>query len=440
MLSKVAIVGRPNVGKSTFFNRLMGKRTSIVEGQPEITRDRVHGKATWQNKSFTLIDTGGFLPKDEQDIRKLVAEQTRQAIDEADLILFMVDGREGINSLDREIALLLKKTKKKIILLANKLDSVEDEDKIYEFYELGFDNIFPVSSEHGLNTGDVLDIICDNIEFSATEEFKGITIAIVGCPNVGKSSLFNALLGQKRSIVHNVPGTTRDSINTEIRIGNDLFLFIDTAGLREKRKVVEDIEYYGNLRSIDSARISDVVLLVTDSVEEIRAQDKKIAALINKYGRASIMISNKWDLIEIKSTKDEIAKYKKFYIEKVMEELSFINYSPLIFTSATQQKGTSVIYKLIKEVYEQFTKTIETPKLNRFLQNITSLMPPVSVKGKHFKIYYAYQRGASPPTFVFKCNNPKLATPAYLKFLEKKIREKFDFTGTPIKMILRRSK
>jgi len=439
MKPKVAIVGRPNVGKSTLFNRLVGRKTAIVEGMPEITRDRIENNVSWCKKSFTLIDTGGFVPKDETDIRTLVAEQTAKAIEEADLILFMVDGKEGLSSLDHDITLLLKKTKKKVFLLVNKIDNFEDEEKIYDYYDLKFENVLPISSEHGINTGDLLDLICANIELFEEEKFTGITAAIIGCPNAGKSSLFNALLGEKRSIVHHIAGTTRDSVNTEIKIGEDTFLFIDTAGLREKRKVHEDIEYYGNLRSIDSIKKSDVVLLVIDSTTGVKAQDKKIASLINRTGKASIIISSKWDLIEEKSTKDEIKKYKNFYIQKVSEELSFINYSPILFTSIITKKGVSEIYKALKEVYEEFCKKVGTPKLTRFMQNIISTAPPVSVKGNALKIYYTYQSGTKPPVIIFKCNDPKLAKPAYLRYLEKRIRDEFGFTGCPIRLLTRRS-
>lgn len=440
MQPKVAIVGRPNVGKSTLFNRVVGRRSAIVEGKPEITRDRVSDTAVWRGKTFTLIDTGGFVPKDEQIMRKLVAEQTQQAIDEADLILFMVNGREGLNALDEDIALLLKKTKKKVYLLVNKLDSLKDEEKIYEFYRLKFEHTFPISAEHGLNTADLLDVICANIEDIKTEDFAGITAAIVGCPNVGKSSLFNALLRQKRSIVHDIPGTTRDAINTEIIIGEDAFLFIDTAGLREKRKVTEEVEYYGNLRTVASINRADVVLLLVDSSLGPRAQDKKIAALINQHGKASIIISSKWDLIERQSTKDEIKKYKNFYIEKLKEELVAVNYSPVVFTSTLTNKGLGEVYKNIKDAYAAYINSVDTPRLNRFIKNIMLNYPPISSKGKFLKIYYSYQRGAKPPVFVFKCNDTRLAKPSYLKFLEKKLRENFNFTGSPIKMIMQKSK
>lgn len=437
-MPKVAIVGRPNVGKSSLFNRLIQSRQTIIESTPGVTRDRIYAKTSWQGREFFLIDTGGLLSEENSDFHKLVTEQTQQAIAEADLIIFLVDGKQGLHSLDEDIAQILRKVQKKIIIAANKIDDYRKKDLVYDFCSLGLEIPMPVSAQHGLNIGDLLDEICKNLpqekdlkEPQVLKEF--IPVAIVGRPNVGKSSLFNVLLGQKRSIVHDIPGTTRDAIDTEIEIGYTSYLFIDTAGLKHKSKIKEDIEYYSSLRTQKAVRRSKIVLFVVDASDEITFQDKKIADLIVKEKKASIILCNKWDIMEKRlMTKASLKEYKDRFNEFLKSQLNFFSYSPVFFVSAIEKKGINFIFKGINQVNIEFHKEIEQIKLYRFMQEVVSLQPPPTYKRKTVKFYKAFQSGSEPPKIFFKVSNPDAVSPAYNRYLENKIRKAFGFTGTPV--------
>jgi GTP-binding protein len=433
-LYKVAIVGRPNVGKSSLFNRLIQSRHSIVEKVPEVTRDRVSVTASWQKKRFTLIDTGGLIFKDDDTIRKLVAKQVSYAIKESDLIIFLVDAREGVHPLDEDVAVALKKSRKNVLIVANKVDDYKNKDLIYDFNSLGFGNPFAVSAAAGINTGDLLDTIIENLpEITQTGDYDPIKIVIVGKPTAGKSSLFNSLLGEERSIVHNIAGTTRDAIDTELIKDGVSYLFIDTAGLKPQKKIEDPIEYYTHLRTHKAVKKSDIVLFVIDSSMPLTVQDKKIASFIIENNKSSIIICNKWDLILKKyNSSREINDYKKEFENTIKTEFDFFAYSPVFYVSALNSTGLKALFKGINEVFVEFEKEIEQRSFNRFISEITSFNQPQSFKGKQVRITRAEQQGVKPPVFVFKTNEPKGITSGYRKYIENKIRNAYGFNGTPV--------
>lgn len=433
-LSKVAIVGRPNVGKSSLFNRLIQSRQTIIESTPGVTRDRIYSQASWRDKEFILIDTGGLLPEEKSDFHKLVTEQTTQAISEADLIIFLVDGREGIHPLDEEIAQILRNTRKKIIMAANKIDDYAKKDLVFDFCSMGLGIPLPISAQQGINTGDLLDEIYNNLPLGkSTISEKQISVAIVGRPNVGKSSLFNAILGQKRSIVHDEPGTTRDAVDTELEIDGISYLFIDTAGLKHRSKIRENIEYYSNLRTQKAIHISTIVLFVLDASEEVTIQDKRIAELIIKEKKASIILCNKWDVVEEGlDNKASLKEYRENFLKFLTREFHFFSYSPVFFISALRNKGIKQIFKGIEEVNIEFHKSVEDKKLYRFMQEAMSLHPPDSYKGKQVKFYDVFQGGIRPPKIIFKVNDPKGVSSYYNRYLENCLRRAFGFIGTPV--------
>ena len=429
----VAIVGRPNVGKSTLFNRLIGRRVAIVEDTPGVTRDRIYGDAEWLNYSFTLIDTGGIEPASEDIIAVQMRRQAELAIETADVILFLVDGREGLTSADSEVAAMLRRSKKPVVLAVNKVDAPKFEDSMYEFYELGLGDPFTISASQGLGLGDMLDeVVRDFPKADEEEERELINIAVVGKPNVGKSSLVNMLLGEERSIVSDIPGTTRDSIDTPFsRNGRD-YVLVDTAGIRRKRSIEdESIERYSVIRSLAAVRRADVVLIVCDASSGLSEQDVRIAGYAHEEGKASVLIVNKWDLIE-KDT-NTMNKFKK----DLGVDLAFMSYVPMLFISAKTGQRVNQVMDQVDAVYEQTCRRVTTGMLNDIVNEAITMMEPPSDKGRRLKIYYATQAAIQPPTFIVFVNDTNLLHFSYERYLENYFRKSFGLTGTPIRMLFR---
>ena len=423
----IAIVGRPNVGKSTLVNRIAGRRLSIVDDKPNITRDRVYIDASWQNKNFVLIDTGGIVEGNDDEFVKSINSQVDIAINEADLILFVVDAKTGLNPYDYDVANKLRATKKPVLLVVNKVDSLSQNDLASEFWALGFDDMHLLSALHGDGgVGDLLDIITADIEEEVEkEQFDGsIKIAIVGKPNAGKSSILNNMLKKERSIVSNVSGTTRDSIDEEIIFENQLYRLIDTAGIRKKSKVEFGVEMFAVDRAIKAIRECDVALLVIDSVEGLSDQDKKIASLCEQSGCGLILAFNKWDLIKNTQTHK--------YEAEIEREAPFLNYAQKIFISAKTGQRLDNIFKVALEVQKEREKRISTGLLNKVVNEAYALNPPTTIKGKMLKIYYSTQAKINPPTFVIFINNKDLIQDHYKRYMNKKLRENFGFKGVPI--------
>jgi GTPase len=434
MANIVAIVGRPNVGKSTFFNRLTEKREAIMDNMPGVTRDRHYGYAEWCGKYFTVIDTGGYVQGSEDKFESQIRKQVKLAIDEASAIIFMVDCRDGITGFDKEFANVLRTSKKPIFVAANKADTPDKAFLAAEFYELSLGEVYPISSENGGGTGELLDELIKTFPSEGVEDpDAGIPkIAIVGRPNVGKSSLLNALLGTERSIVTDEAGTTRDAIHSRYKMyGND-FILIDTAGVRKKAKVKEDIEFYSVLRSLRALEESDVCIIVIDAERGLEAQDVNLVNLAERQGKGMVIMVNKWDLVEKDSKTAD--KFKK----EIMETLAPIDYLPIIFASVlTKQRIFQVIEKTV-QVYANKTKKIPTAKLNDVMLPEIESHPPPSVKGKMIHIKYITQVNARFPSFVFFCNLPQYIQPSYERFLENKLRDNFDFEGVPLRLIFRK--
>jgi len=432
-LPVVAIVGRPNVGKSQLFNRLIGERRAIVQDEPGITRDRIYGMCSWRNRNFQLVDTGGLDPGVEDTLKVLVQEQAWKAINEAALILFVVDARDGLQSLEAEIAVFLKKTRKPVLLVANKVDTFDKSTVIYDFASLGFGDAFPISSLHGMNIGDLLDSILD-LMASHLEESEGarIRISLTGRRNAGKSSLANALAGEERSIVHHEAGTTRDSVDCQVQSDYGSFIITDTSGLRRKGKIDEKVEYYSAVRTLKAIDTSECILLVIDAAEGIVAQDKKVAEEIQNARKASVIIVNKWDLIESRSTGDELRVRREEYRRRLKKELYFIDYSPILFVSALKKKGIHKILPKVDEIMKNYARKEDTGHVNRLFQEAQIARPAPSFKGKQLRIYYAFQDGAMPPRFTIKVNSPTLIHFSYRRYLENCLRKAFDYTGVPV--------
>ncbi|ACL69808.1 ribosome biogenesis GTPase Der [Halothermothrix orenii] len=427
----VAIVGRPNVGKSTLFNRLAGYRISIVEGEPNVTRDRIYADVNWLDRSFIIVDTGGIDPYDRDQIKNMVKYQAQMAIDEASLILFVVDGRNGLTATDEEVAAFLRKSNKKVILVVNKVDDFKNmEEDCWEFYTLGFDKLIPISAEHGKNTGDLLDEIVNMLPEKGPEDSDddAIDVAIIGKPNVGKSSLVNYIVGQERVIVSDIPGTTRDAIDTLVEKNGHRYNLIDTAGLRKKSRVKEATEYYSALRTIKAIDRSDGVIMMIDALEGVTEQDKKIAGYAHEAGKAIVLAVNKWDLVE-KDT-HTMENYK----EEIYYNLKFLQYAPVTFISALTGKRVQELLKLIEYVVDQNSRRVKTGLLNEVVQESIQLREPPTRKGKKLKIFYTTQVGIKPPTFVFFVNNPGLVHFAYQRYLENSLRDAFGFVGSPIRL------
>jgi len=432
--SIVAIVGRPNVGKSTLFNRICRKRSAIVDFEEGVTRDRKYEEAEWSGHNFVVVDTGGIIPKSSNSIDKAVKFQAEVAIEEADFILFVVDTKIGTTAIDMEVAKILSPHRDKVLLVANKTDNEKDELEIYDFMQLEFVDPFHIAAVHGRNTGNFLDEVVKNIDTLASDEIEEedvIKVAIVGKPNVGKSSLVNRLSGKEDNIVTDIPGTTRDSIDMHLNYKNKKFTFIDTAGLRRKKRIKYGVEYFSTMRTIESINRADIVLLLLDANDEISTQDQRIASYAARNYKEIILIVNKWDLIE----KDNSTIGK--YIEKIRTELKFVEFAPVIFISALTGQRAHKIFELLLEVDEESKKRIPTSQLNKFLQKVTAKFPPAHSSGKHSMIYYCSQVKTQPPTFVFFCNNAKLITTHYKRYLNNQLREEFKFSGATIKTIFR---
>ena len=429
----VAIVGRPNVGKSTLFNKLIGRRLSIVEDTPGVTRDRIYADAEWLTHSFTLIDTGGIEPESEDIIAVQMRRQAELAIETADVIIFLVDGREGMTAADEEVAAMLRRSNKPVVLAVNKLDTPKFNDAIYEFYALGLGDPVIVSAGQGLGLGDMLDEVCAHFPEEASEEGEHpLNIAVVGKPNVGKSSLVNAILGEERCIVSNIPGTTRDAVDTPFTVDGEPFVLVDTAGIRRKRAVEDEtIERYSVIRSLAAVRRADVVLIVVDAEQGLSEQDVKIAGYVHEEGKPSVLVVNKWDLIE-KDT-NTMNKFKK----DMQVDLAFMDYVPFLFLSAKTGQRVNKLLAVAKESYAQSIRRITTGTLNDIVNEAISMTEPPAMSGKRLKIYYATEVSVQPPTFVIFVNDEALVHFSYKRYMENYFRKTFGFAGTPIKIIFR---
>ena len=429
-----AIVGRPNVGKSTLFNKIIGQRISIVEDTPGVTRDRIFADGEWRGKKFTLIDTGGIEPKSDSEILNEMRNQANLAIEMADVIIFMVDIRDGLTAADADVAAMLQKSKKNVVLVCNKSDSPGDVPmEYYEFFNLGLDEPVAVSSIHGLGVGDLLDKVYSYVDFSEYDEVEEdiIKVAVIGKPNVGKSSLINQILGENRVIVSNIAGTTRDAIDTYYERDGQKYLFVDTAGMRKKGKIDENIERYSVIRSLAAIDRCDVVLVMIDASEGVTEQDSKIAGYAHNAGKASVVVVNKWDLVE-----KETNTMKNFKND-VLNGLPFMQYAPSEFVSAKTGLRMNKLFELIKYVNTQNAMRIPTGVLNDILNDATSMVQPPSDKGRRLKIYYITQASTRPPTFILFVNDKELAHFSYVRYIENKIRESFGLCGTPVKFIIR---
>ena len=429
----VAIVGRPNVGKSTFFNKIVGHRVSIVEDTPGVTRDRIVADAEWTGTSFLMIDTGGIDPDTKDFILSQMRAQAEAAMDTADVILFMVDGRSGLMPEDRDVAALLRRKGKSVILVVNKVDTNKMPDNFYDWYELGFGEPFPISSANQLGLGDLLDEVVAKFPESASEEDDSdrIKIAIIGKPNVGKSSIVNAFLGEERVIVSDVAGTTRDSIDTPFEKDGVQYVLIDTAGIRRRSKVTDDVERYSVIRAISSIERCDVALLIIDATEGVTEQDKKIAGLAHEAGKGIIVVVNKWDLVQ-KET-NTMRDYEK----EVKYELVFMNYAPVLFTSAIKGQRLDAVLEMANIVAQKRALRVSTGQLNNLIADAMLMNNPPSDKGKRLKIYYTAQIGVKPPLFSFQVNSRELMHFSYARYLENKIRQGYGFEGTSIKFVFR---
>lgn len=429
----VAIVGRPNVGKSTLFNKLAGTRISIVEDSPGVTRDRIYAESEWIGKKFTIIDTGGIEVNSEDVILKQMRLQAEVAIDTANVILFLVDGKEGITPADKEVAEMLRKSKKPIVLVVNKIDKLKDENNIYEFYNLGIGDPVSISSAQALGLGDMLDEIVNKFPDSDDDSIvdERIKIAFIGKPNVGKSSLINKILGEERNIVSDIPGTTRDSIDSYIDTEEGKFTLIDTAGLRKKSKIKGDIEKYSVIRTLASVERADVCILMIDAEDNISEQDEKIIGFAHDLGKAIFVIVNKWDLIE----KDNSSVNE--FTRKIRLNLAFMAYAPLIFISAKTGQRVNKVLTLAKKCFDNYSRRITTGTLNEVVNKATMMNEPPLVGTKRLRIFYVTQVAIKPPTYVFFVNDQDAIHFSYKRYLENKLRESFDFEGTGIKVIFR---
>ena len=429
----IAIVGRPNVGKSTFFNKVVGRKISITEDKPGVTRDRLYADAEWRGRVFSLVDTGGIELKSDDIMWKHIKKQAEVAIDTANVILFFVDGREGLTTSDYDVADMLRKSKKPVIVVVNKIDEYSEE-KVFEFYSLGLGEPYPVSSEHGKGIGDVLDECVSYFEKNVGEEDDSLKIAVVGKPNAGKSSIVNRLLGFERSIVTDIAGTTRDAIDTRFTYDGRNYTIIDTAGIRKKAKVEDDIEYYSVMRAFDAVRRADVCLLIVDSTEGLTEQDTKIIGYVHEQGKPSVVVMNKWDLVE-KDT-NTINKFE----DKLKEDLKFMDYFRSVYVSAKTGQRAEKILKEVDRVYSNAHMRIPTGTLNDLILDTVRANEPPSYNGRRLKVYYSSQVSVAPPVFVLFVNSSDLMHFSYERFLENTIRKAFDFSGTPIKIVTREKK
>ncbi|MDE3839413.1 ribosome biogenesis GTPase Der [Bacillus methanolicus] len=431
----VAIVGRPNVGKSTIFNRIVGERISIVEDIPGVTRDRIYSSAEWLTHDFNIIDTGGIDIGDEPFLEQ-IRQQAEIAINEADVIIFITNGRERVTAADEEVAKILYKSKKPVVLAVNKVDNPEMRDQIFDFYSLGFGEPIPISGTHGLGLGDLLDEVAKHFPSKHEEEYDEdvIKFSLIGRPNVGKSSLVNALLGEERVIVSDIAGTTRDAIDSPYTYNGQKYVIIDTAGMRKKGKVYETTEKYSVLRALRAIERSDVVLVVLNGEEGIIEQDKRIAGYAHEAGRAVVIVVNKWDAVE----KDE--KTMREFEQKIRDHFQFLDYAPIVFLSAKTKKRLHTLMPMINMASENHARRVETSVLNDVIMDAVAMNPTPTDKGRRLKIYYTTQVAVKPPTFVVFVNDPELLHFSYERFLENRIRDAFGFEGTPIKIYARERK
>ncbi|MCG7333890.1 ribosome biogenesis GTPase Der [Sporosarcina sp. ACRSM] len=428
----VAIVGRPNVGKSTIFNRIVGERISIVEDVAGVTRDRIYSSADWLNYDFNLIDTGGIDIGDEPFLEQ-IRLQAEIAIDEADVIIFLTNGREGVTDADEQVAKILYKTKKPVVLAVNKIDNPEMRDMIYDFYSLGFGDPHPISGSHGLGLGDLLDEVAKNFPTADEDEIEDdvIRFSLIGRPNVGKSSLVNALLGEERVIVSDVAGTTTDAIDTSYVFEDQKYKIIDTAGMRKKGKVYENTEKYSVLRALRAIERSDVVLIVLNGEEGIREQDKRIAGYAEEAGKGVMIVVNKWDAVE----KDD--KTMNAFIADIRDNFQFLDYAPIAFVSAKTKQRVHGLFDKIRMISENHALRIQSSVLNEVIEDAVARNPAPTDKGRRLRIYYTTQVSVQPPTFVVFVNEPELMHFSYERFLQNRLRESFGFEGTPIRLITR---
>ena len=430
----VAIVGRPNVGKSTLFNYLVGKRISIVEDTPGVTRDRLYAEVEWTGRQFTLVDTGGIDTQTEDVLFKQMRLQAQVAIDEADLVVFLVDGRQGVTAADEEVARILRHTQKPVLLVVNKLDVPALFAHAAEFCRLGLGDPMPISAANSINIGDLLDLIVNRLPAADTQEYGDdiVKLTVMGRPNVGKSSLVNSILGEERVIVSDIPGTTRDAVDTYFERGDSKYVIVDTAGLRKQAKVKEDIERYSVMRSLRAVDKSDICLMVIDATQGILEQDKKIIGYAHEKGKGIIFVVNKWDLV----VKDDWTADK--FKQKVYAEMQFADYAPCIFVSAKTGQRVPKILELVSSVHVEQTKRVRTSVLMELVTEATVVTPPPQVRGKKLKIGYVTQTDVKPPTFLFLVNDPLLMHFSYLRFLENRIRAVYGFTGTSIRLLTRK--
>lgn len=430
----VAIVGRPNVGKSTLFNKIAGRRISIVEDTPGVTRDRVYADVSWLDKHFTLIDTGGIEPNSKDEILSQMRRQAELAVEMADVVILMTNLHDGVTANDMDVASMMLKAQKKIVLAVNKADSIgEPPAEFYEFYNLGLGDPIAISSTHGLGVGDLLDAVCEQFpeDSDTTGEDNSIKIAVIGRPNAGKSSLINHILGEDRVIVSNIAGTTRDAIDSSYEKDGIKYTLIDTAGMRKRGKIDEVVERYSVVRSLAAVDRSDVCVIMLDAEEGVTEQDTKIAGYAHEQGKASVIAVNKWDLIE----KD--SKTMQAFTDRVREGFAYMQYAPILFISAKTGQRVDKLFEEINEANVQHKRRISTGMLNDILNDAMARQQPPSDKGKRLKIYYGTQASAEPPTFVLFCNSTDLFHYSYLRYIENRIREAFGFAGTPIRFILR---
>jgi GTPase len=433
MANIVAIVGRPNVGKSTFFNRLVEQRKAIMDNEPGVTRDRHYGYAEWTGKHFTVIDTGGYVSGSDDIFEGAIREQVIEAVEEATVILFVVDCHDGLTGLDKDFARVLRESKKPVLIVANKADNTELTYMAGEFYGLGMGEVFPISSANGSGTGELLDEVITHFEDEGEENpDEGIPrIAILGRPNVGKSSFLNVLLGRERTIVTDIAGTTRDAINTRYKLYGKEFILTDTAGIRKKAKVKEDIEFYSVMRSIQALQDSNVCIVMLDAERGLEAQDMSIIALAHKYRKGIMIMVNKWDLVE----KDSNTAHE--YQKALYEKLGPLSYIPVIFTSVMTKQRIFQAIEMATEVYENMQRRVSTSALNEAMLKEIEKYPPPSYRGKHIKIKYATQLPTKTPAFAFFCNFPKHIKAPYERYLENRLREHFDFRGASVKIYFR---
>lgn len=431
----VAVVGRPNVGKSTLFNKLVGKRLSIVDDTPGVTRDRIYSRCEWLGHEFMLIDTGGIEPKTDDVILAQMREQAMLAIERADAIIFVTDITTGVTANDTDVAALLMKSGKPVVLAVNKADGIgEPPPELYEFYNLGLGDPIAVSAVHGHGTGDLLEAVFDNLPPDEPDEYDedAIKVAVIGKPNVGKSSLINLIAGEERSIVSDIAGTTRDAIDSEVTRGEDKYVFIDTAGMRRKAKVKENIEHFSVLRALMAVDRADVCVIMIDATVGFTEQDSKVAGYAHDKGKPSVIAVNKWDAVE-----DKTDKTMREFTKNLETDFSFMSYAPFVFISAKTGQRVDKLFELIKLVKEQHSRRISTGVLNDMLSYATSRVQPPSDKGKRLKLYYMTQASTNPPNFVIFCNNRELFHYSYQRYIENQIRETFGLDQTPIKLTVR---